>query len=74
MPIDAAKVALKIFAAIPTSTGAMIGNKMPDDSAGQQAKVLVDLSNVVAGKDAEMKERYRLRRCGRKSTGKRSSI
>jgi len=28
------------------------------DATGKQAKVLVDLARIVAGKDAEMKQRY----------------
>ena len=40
-------------------TGAvMIDGKMQDDATWKQAKVVVDLAKIVAGKDAEMKERY----------------
>src|ERR1044071_9426986 len=53
------KFALKILAAMPDGTGAvMIDGKMQDDAAWKQAKVVVDLAKIVAGKDAEMKERY----------------
>jgi malyl-CoA/(S)-citramalyl-CoA lyase len=53
------KFALKILAAMPDGTGAvMIDGKMQDDATWKQAKVLVDLARIVAGKDAEMKERY----------------
>jgi len=31
---------------------------MEDDATWEQAKVVVDLARLVAGKDAEMKERY----------------
>jgi malyl-CoA/(S)-citramalyl-CoA lyase len=58
---DAAEVkfALKILAAMPDGTGTvMIDGKMQDDATWKQAKVVVDLARIVAGKDAEMKERY----------------
>jgi malyl-CoA/(S)-citramalyl-CoA lyase len=60
---DAAEVkfALKILAAMPDGTGTvMIDGKMQDDATWKQAKVVVDLARIVAGKDAEMKERYGL--------------
>ena len=53
------KFALKILAAMPDGTGAvMIDGKMQDDATWKQAKVVVDLAKIVAGKDAEMRERY----------------
>jgi malyl-CoA/(S)-citramalyl-CoA lyase len=53
------KFALKILAAMPDGTGAvMIDGKMQDDATWKQAKVVVDLAKIVAGKDSEMKERY----------------
>ena len=53
------KFALKILAAMPDGTGAvMIDGKMQDDATWKQAKVVVDLAKIVAGADAEMKERY----------------
>ena len=53
------KFALKILAAMPDGTGAvMIDGKMQDDATWKQAKVVVDLARAVAGKDKEMKERY----------------
>src|SRR3954452_24289975 len=58
---DVAEVefALKILAAMPDGTGAvMIDGKMQDDATWKQAKVVVDLAKIVARKDAEMKERY----------------
>ena len=55
------KFALKVLAAMPDGTGAvMIDGKMQDDATWKQAKVVVDLAKIVAGKDAEMKERYGL--------------
>jgi malyl-CoA/(S)-citramalyl-CoA lyase len=55
------KFALKILAAMPDGTGAvMIDGKMQDDATWKQAKVVVDLAKIVAGKDSEMKERYGL--------------
>ncbi len=53
------KFALKILAAMPDGTGAvMIDGKMQDDATWKQAKVVVDLAKIVAGKDSEMRERY----------------
>src|SRR3954467_7567597 len=56
---DEVKFALKILAAMPDGTGAvMIDGKMQDDATWKQAKVVVDLARIVAGKDKEMAERY----------------
>jgi len=53
------KFAMKILAAMPDGTGAvMIDGKMQDDATWKQAKVVVDLAKIVAGKDSEMKEKY----------------
>jgi malyl-CoA/(S)-citramalyl-CoA lyase len=60
---DVAEVrfAMKILAAMPDGTGAvMIDGKMQDDATWKQAKVVVDLAKIVAGKDAEMKAKYGL--------------
>ena len=55
------KFAKRILDAMPDGTGAvMIDGKMQDDATWKQAKVVVDLARIVAGKDAEMKERYGL--------------
>jgi malyl-CoA/(S)-citramalyl-CoA lyase len=55
------KFALRILAAMPDGTGAvMIDGKMQDDATWKQAKVVVDLARIVAGKDPQMKERYGL--------------
>ena len=59
--LDPAEVAFakRIVEAMPNGTGAvMIDGKMQDDATWKQAKVVVDLAKIVAGKDAEMKERY----------------
>ncbi len=46
--------------AMPDGSGvAMIDGKMQDDATWKQAKVLVDLANLVAAKDPEMAARYR---------------
>jgi malyl-CoA/(S)-citramalyl-CoA lyase len=53
---DPAEVAFarKILAAMPDGTGAvMIDGKMQDDATWKQAKVVVDLARIVAGKDSE---------------------
>jgi malyl-CoA/(S)-citramalyl-CoA lyase len=60
---DPAEVAFakKIIAAMPDGSGAvMIDGKMQDDATWKQAKVLVDLATLVAEKDPEMGQRYRL--------------
>jgi malyl-CoA/(S)-citramalyl-CoA lyase len=60
---DPAEVAFarKILAAMPEGTGAvMIDGKMQDDATWKQAKVLLDLAQLVAAKDPEMAARYGL--------------
>jgi malyl-CoA/(S)-citramalyl-CoA lyase len=60
---DPAEVAFakKIGAAMPDGTGAvMIDGKMQDDATWKQAKVLVDLAQLVAAKDPDMAARYGL--------------
>jgi malyl-CoA/(S)-citramalyl-CoA lyase len=53
--------AKKIIAAMPDGSGAvMIDGKMQDDATWKQAKVLVDLADLVAEKDPEMAQRYGL--------------
>jgi len=53
--------AKKIIAAMPDGSGAaMIDGKMQDDATWKQAKVLVDLAQLVAAKDPEMAARYGL--------------
>ena len=55
------KFALKILAAMPDGTGAvMIDGKMQDDATWKQAKVVVNLAKIVAGKDTEMAAKYGL--------------
>jgi malyl-CoA/(S)-citramalyl-CoA lyase len=59
--VDEVKFALKILAAMPDGTGAvMIDGKMQDDATWKQAKVVVDLAKIVAGKDPELKVKYGL--------------
>jgi malyl-CoA/(S)-citramalyl-CoA lyase len=58
---DPAEVAFakKIVAAMPDGAGAvMIDGKMQDDATWKQAKVLLDLAKLVAGKDPAMAQRY----------------
>ena len=60
---DPAEVAFarKILAAMPEGTGAvMIDGKMQDDATWKQAKVLLDLAQLVAAKDPEVAARYGL--------------
>jgi malyl-CoA/(S)-citramalyl-CoA lyase len=58
---DPAEVAMakKIIAAMPDGSGAvMIDGKMQDDATWKQAKVVVDLAKLVAGKDPDLATRY----------------
>src|SRR5256885_8666746 len=51
--------AKKIIEALPDGTGAvMIDGKMQDDATWKQAKVVVDLAQLVAAKDPAMAARY----------------
>jgi malyl-CoA/(S)-citramalyl-CoA lyase len=53
--------AKKILAAMPDGTGsAVVGGKFQDDATWKQAKVIVDLANLVAAKDLERKSLYQL--------------
>src|SRR5882762_583178 len=53
--------ARKILDAMPDGTGAvMIDGKMQDDATWKQAKVVVDLALLVAGKDPDLAVRYGL--------------
>ena len=55
------RFAKKVIEAIPDGRGVhMLDGKMQDDATWKQAKVVVDLARIVAGRDAEMKERYGL--------------
>jgi malyl-CoA/(S)-citramalyl-CoA lyase len=60
---DPAEVAFarKIFEAMPDGAGAvMIDGKMQDDATWKQARVLLDLTRLVAARDPAMAERYKL--------------
>jgi malyl-CoA/(S)-citramalyl-CoA lyase len=53
--------ARKIVAAMPDGAGAvMIDGKMQDDATWKQAKVVLDLAELVVAKDLEAKKRYGL--------------
>jgi malyl-CoA/(S)-citramalyl-CoA lyase len=55
------RFALKILAAMPDGSGAvMIDGKMQDDATWKQAKVIVDLARAVAARDPAMAEAYGL--------------
>ena len=56
---DEVAFAKKILDAMPDGTGAvMIDGKMQDDATWKQAKVVVDLARLVAGKDPDLSARY----------------
>ena len=60
---DPAEVAFakKIIDAMPDGTGAvMIDGKMQDDATVKQCKVMVNLAELIASKDPEMKAKYAL--------------
>ncbi len=53
------RFARKILDAMPDGIGAvMIDGKMQDDATWKQAKVVVDLARLVAGKDPDLAARY----------------
>ncbi len=59
--VDEVKFALRILEAMPDGTGAvMIDGKMQDDATWKQAKVIVDLARIVAGKDPDLAAAYGL--------------
>ncbi len=59
--IEEVRFALRILEAMPDGQGvAMLDGKMQDDATWKQAKVIVDLAKLVAGKDAAMKTAYGL--------------
>jgi len=56
---DEVKFALRILEGMPDGTGAvMIDGKMQDDATWKQARVIVDLAQIVAEKDPEMAKNY----------------
>jgi malyl-CoA/(S)-citramalyl-CoA lyase len=58
---DEVKFALRILEAMPTGAGvAMLDGKMQDDATWKQAKVMVDLAQLVAARDPAMKAAYGL--------------
>ncbi len=60
---DPAEIAFakKILHAMPDGSGAvMIDGKMQDDATWKQAKVLIDLARLIAAKDPQLAEHYRL--------------
>ena len=59
--VEEVKFAKRILEAMPDGTGAaMIDGKMQDDATWKQAKVIVDLAKLVAGKDPERAAAYEL--------------
>jgi malyl-CoA/(S)-citramalyl-CoA lyase len=59
--VDEVRFALKILAAMPDGSGAvMIDGKMQDDATWKQAKVMVDLAHRVAARDPAMAAAYGL--------------
>jgi malyl-CoA/(S)-citramalyl-CoA lyase len=56
---DEVRFAKKIIEAIPDGAGVhMIDGKMQDDATWKQAKVMVDLAEMLAAKDPELAEKY----------------
>jgi malyl-CoA/(S)-citramalyl-CoA lyase len=58
---DPAEVATakKILTALPEGAGAaMVDGKMQDDATWKQAKVIVDVTRLVAAREPEMAARY----------------
>jgi malyl-CoA/(S)-citramalyl-CoA lyase len=46
------------FGGLTQSGAGMPDGKMQDDATGKQAKVVVDLAKIAAGKDSEMAAKY----------------
>ena len=58
-PVDEVLFAKKVLTAIPDGRGVhMIDGKMQDDATWKQAKVVVDLARLVAGKDPDLAAIY----------------
>lgn len=56
---DEVKFARRVLEAIPDGAGvAMLDGKMQDDATWKQAKVIVDLAEMVAAKDPDLAEAY----------------
>src|ERR1700733_5388342 len=60
-PPDEVRFAKKVLEAIPDGRGVhMIDGKMQDDATWKQCKVMVELAEMLAAKDPELKEAYGL--------------
>ena len=60
-PVDEVLFAKKVIEAIPDGAGVhMIDGKMQDDATWKQCRVMVDLAEMLAAKDPELKEAYEL--------------
>jgi malyl-CoA/(S)-citramalyl-CoA lyase len=58
-PVDEVLFAKKVLEAIPDGRGVhMIDGKMQDDATWKQCKVMVDLAQMLAGKDEQLREAY----------------
>ncbi|HRV60099.1 MAG TPA: aldolase/citrate lyase family protein, partial [Solirubrobacterales bacterium] len=58
-PVDEVIFAKKVIEAIPDGRGVhMIDGKMQDDATWKQCKVMVELAEMLAAKDPELKEQY----------------
>jgi malyl-CoA/(S)-citramalyl-CoA lyase len=58
-PVDEVKWALRVIGEMGDGTGAvMIDGKMQDDATVKQCKVMVNLANLIAEKDPEMRKAY----------------
>lgn len=58
-PADEVLFAKKVIEAIPDGAGVhMIDGKMQDDATWKQCKVMVELAEMLAAKDPELKEQY----------------
>ena len=60
-PVEEVLFAKKVIEAIPDGAGVhMIDGKMQDDATWKQCRVMVDLAEMLAAKDPELKEAYEL--------------
>jgi len=60
-PPDEVKWARRVLEALPDGSGAvMVDGKMQDDASWKQCRVMVDLAEMIAGKDPDYRELYGL--------------
>ena len=60
-PVDEVVFAKRVLEAMPDGRGVqMIDGKMQDDATWKQCKVMVELAELLAARDPELKKKYGL--------------